>query len=275
MGYASLQAALTTAIDQAVQRAGDLLPRVLLAALLLLGGWLLARLARAITVRLLQPFGRLAASPSINRTMARIGIERSAPDILGSLVFWLVIVVFVTAATDTLGLPLLATWLAGVSQYLPRLVLAVLIVLGGLLVGALVRDAATTGATAAGVASPALIGRGAQAVVVLIATVTAVDQVNIDSRFLTTAFALVVGGIVGGVALAFGLGARTAVANVIAAHYVRQTYQIGHTVRVGSVEGRIVELTSTAVVVESHEGRVLLPAKTFDEAPSTLLTGRG
>ena len=69
-----------------------------------------------------------------------------------------------------------------------------------------------------------------------------------------------------------GLGARTAVSNIIASHYVAQAYRVGQTVRVAGVEGRIVETTPTAVFVAGPEGRVMIPAKTFAENASTLVT---
>jgi len=58
--------------------------------------------------------------------------------------------------------------------------------------------------------------------------------------------------------LAFGLGARTAVTNIIAAHYLRQIYRVGHSVKVGDVHGKIVEITNTAVILECTDGRAVV-----------------
>ena len=46
-------------------------------------------------------------------------MERGASEVISRIVFWVVFLLFFTAATETLGLPVLATWLAGVSYYLP------------------------------------------------------------------------------------------------------------------------------------------------------------
>jgi hypothetical protein len=51
-------------------------------------------------------------------------VARKASDVIGSFVFWAVFIVFLGAATDTLGLPVLATWLSGLSRFLPRLLVA-------------------------------------------------------------------------------------------------------------------------------------------------------
>jgi small-conductance mechanosensitive channel len=181
---------------------------------------------------------------------------------------------FFTAATETLGLPVLATWLGGVSYYLPRVLVAVLIVFAGLLAGNLARDAITGAADAARLTYGSLLGQAVQGVILLIAIVTSVDQLGIESRFLTATITIVIGAIIGAAALAFGLGSRTAVSNIIAVHYLRQIYRVGHTVKVGNVHGKILEITPTAVIIEESDGRVLVPAKEFSEGISVLITGQ-
>ncbi len=55
-------------------------------------------------------------------------------------------------------------------------------------------------------------------------------------------------------------------------HYLRKQFQIGQTVRIAGVEGRIAEITSTAVIMESESGRILVPARNFEEETSILVT---
>jgi small-conductance mechanosensitive channel len=79
--------------------------------------------------------------------------------------------------------------------------------------------------------------------------------------------------VLGAFALAFGLGARAAVSNIIGAHYLRQTFEIGHVVRFGAIEGTVTAITSTAVIIRIPEGQVIVPAKQFSEEVSVLVTG--
>jgi small-conductance mechanosensitive channel len=257
---------------QAGERITAYLPNLLAASALLLVGWVLARLLQASTRQVLGRLRWLMHTRPMEAALRRLGIERSLVDIVGRIVFWVVLLFFFIAVTETLGLPVLATWLRGVSLYMPRVLMAVLIVLAGILGGNLARDAVSTTTAVATSSYAPLLGRIAQVVIVSIAVVTAVDQVGIDSKFLTAAVMVVIGAIIGGTALAFGLGARTVVGNIIACHYLRQTYRVGHTVRVGDVQGRILEITSTGVIVEGRDGRVLIPASEFSAAMSVLVT---
>ena len=75
----------------------------------------------------------------------------------------------------------------------------------------------------------------------------------------------------GAAALAFGLGAHNTVSNIIAAHYVRKAYRVGDSVRIGKQQGRIIEITQIAVLLDTDEGRVMVPTRQFNEEVSVLL----
>ena len=220
----------------------------------------LARLLRAWSVRLIGSLGWLSRGQAIQNALKRIGIDRPASEVIGNIVFWVVLLLFFTAATETLGLPVLANWLGGVSYYLPRVLVAVLIV---------------AAAGAGGFSYGSLLGGTAQVAILLIAVMTGVDQMGIESRFLALTITIVVGAVIGGAALAFGLGSQTTVSNIIASHYLRQIFMVGHIVKINGVNGKIVDFTPTSVILESPDGRVVVPAKAFSESVSVLVTKEG
>jgi len=271
MDYQHWTLALQQAMDLVVQKTSGYLPNILGAIALLIGGWLLARVLRFACLRLVGGLDSILRRHGMERLLLRIGLQRSVSELISGIVYWLVFLVFFVAATETLGLPVVATWIGGLSTYLPRILVALLILLGGFLVGSLARDAVVSGATAAGIAYGALLGRVVFIAIVLVAVVTGIDQIGIESRFLTMTIAISIGSLVGAVALAFGLGARTAVSNIIAAHYLRQIYRVGHVVRIGEAQGKISEITNTTVILENANDRLAVPAKEFSEKTSILL----
>jgi small-conductance mechanosensitive channel len=270
--YSQWSEALSSGLADLTARLADYLPRALGAVALVLGGWILAYLLSRLIGRLARHFDWLFGSKLVERMLERLGIRKPASEIVGSLVFWAVLLLFITAATETLGLPVIATWIAGLSYYLPRVLVSLLLLLGGVLAGNLAGNAVQRAAAAVGVAQAALLGRTVQVAILLVAVVTAVEQLGIDTDFLTTTITIFIGAIVGAAALAFGLGARTHVGNLIAAHYLRQAYRTGQTVRVAGVGGTLAEIGPTSAVIETEEGRVLVPAREFSEGVSVLVT---
>ena len=130
----------------------------------------------------------------------------------------------------------------------------------------------TIPARAGGLTRGDLLGRAAQIAIVTAIGVAGVEQLGIDSQFLTVTLSVTMGAALGGAALAFALGARTEVSNIVAMHYVRKTYKVGQRVALGDVTGRVRELTTTAVVLETETERVHVPGKVFGEGISRLLT---
>jgi small-conductance mechanosensitive channel len=250
-------------------------PRLLGAAALLIVGWLLAVLTRLLASRLVQAVGRMVPGGVLRRGLPQPTVARQVSDIIGLIVFWAVLLFFLAAAADTLGLPILGSSLAGLGSYVPRIAGAVLIAVFGLILGNLARDAVAATASAAGAPFAVTIGQIARSAVLVAAGLIAVAELGIDITLLTAVISVTLLAVLGAFSLAFGLGARTAMSNIIGAHYLRQTFEVGQQVRVGSIEGTISAITATVVRVRVAEGEVVIPAKQFSETPSTLLTMGG
>jgi len=84
--------------------------------------------------------------------------------------------------------------------------------------------------------------------------------------------AVILGALLGGGALAFSLGARQMVSNLLAAQQLRQHYQVGDHIRIGELDGTVLEITARSVILETEEGRAQVPACQFDEQPCVVLS---
>jgi len=263
--------ALAGVLNRTLERLALDLPNVLGAFLLLLAGWIVAHLLRTAAVRLTLLGERALARISAGRGIAPIHLPGASAKILGSVVFWVVVLFFLTAATQVLGLHTFTAWLARVADYLPTVFAGVLIIVAGFLVSRLAREVAEAAAVSTGERQRALIGRLVQAAILVTAILVGAEQIGIKVTFLVILVAAAGISLVGAVALALSLGSREYVANLIGAHYLRQRYSVGQLVRVAGYEGRILELTDTAVVLETAEGRASLPAKVFNEQAIVLV----
>jgi small-conductance mechanosensitive channel len=247
------------------------LPSLIGALVLLAAGWLLARLLRVLTVR-----GMHLAETLIERLAgaSRLRVGRSA-NVLGTIVYWVVLLFFVTAATQVLGLQTFTDWLARLLDYLPTLAAGVLIVVAGYLLASFVADLVLATATRLQPAQRTALARLAQGATLVAAILVGADQIGIRVTWLAILAAVIIASVLGGVTIAVSLGARGYVANLIGAHYLRQAFRVGQRVRVAGFEGRIVEVSATSLVLEATEGRVALPGRVYNDEPIVLLTGNG
>ena len=251
-----------------VERITGHLPQLLGALALLLVGWVLARLLRTAARR---GAALLDALISRNRAGSRWRVGRSAA-LLGSIVYWVVLLFFVTAATHTLGLQTFTEWLARLLDHLPALAAGLLIVVAGYLLSGFVADLVQATATALAPAQRSALARLAQGATLVVALLVGADQMGLRITWIAILAAVLLGTLLGGVTLAVSLGARSYVANLIGAHYLRQALRLGQQVRVAGFEGRIVDVSATSLVLETADGRVVLPAKVYHDEAIVVLT---
>ncbi len=260
-------------IRSSVSVAVGYLPTVAGSLLLVFVGWVLAKLfgrwARATTSRLLS---RLESAAAIRSAFEASGAITVAPVLVGMLVFWVIFLGFSAAAVEIVGLPVVTDLIGRLAVYVPNLVAAAAMLLGGLVVAWLARTAVARTARDARIAQAAALASVVHGLIVVVAIVVALEQLGINGRVLELTIAVTVGSVLAAVALAFGFGARGSVANLIAARYAAKLFRVGQSIRIDGVEGIVVEIGSTAVILETVDGTVAVPAVRFQESTVVLLT---
>jgi hypothetical protein len=266
---------LTQLIQQAERFTG--LPRnALFASLVLVLGWLLALFMRSVTARLVREVASFMSSGSRAADDVESTLSRHRIDVLlGRGAFWIVFVLTLMFASERLGLPVLNSWLGVVAAYLPRVFTCLVIIFTGVIVGSLGRSALTRALPSTDHLDPERLGVVLQMLVVGISGLVAVQQLGIDVGFITNVVTIALIGFFAASAIAFGLGGRAAVANILAGHYVRELYEVGNTVRIEGMEGRIVRMTATAVILATQDGETAVPTHLFASATSTRVASRG
>ncbi len=249
------------------------LPSIAAALLLLLVGLVAARVVRTLTLKLLHLLNLFLERVLSGRIRAVVHFSSGITRLLAAILFWITLFVFATAALRTAGLTGIAAWLERVVDFLPGIVSGGLIVVVGYILAGLVREVTLAAAHSAEFTEAVVISRLAQAVTLVTALMIGLDQIGIDVSFLTTMLGISSAALLFGFALAFGLGARTLVSNLIAAHHLRDMLEPGQQIRMGEWEGTVLEVAATAVILDTESGRVSVPAKLYQEQPVVLLLG--
>ena len=269
LSYQEVITQLKAQVQHIAHQLVDAAPRIVGAVALALLGLALAFLVRALSRRLIAGLDRLVPRLRLHRGRGA-EFRTAAGWAVGRVLFWLVLLFFLTVATEILGLPVVSVWLNGIVVYLPRFLAAVLILFAGLVGGQFLRDVIMS----TGIAYATALARLGQLSVVVASSLIAVNQAGLNVDLLTSGLLLVFGIGLLGSTLTFALGARTTVANILASYYLQKTYRVGHRVRVGNYQGEIVQITATVVVLDAEQGRISVPASVFAEQASILLVER-
>jgi hypothetical protein len=196
----------------------NFVPNLVVALVILVLGWLIgALLGRAVA----QVFRSLKVDDALRRAgfesfLHRGGVRLDSGAFLGALVKWFVIIVFLVAAFDVLGLAQVNLFLQEVVLgYLPRVLAAALVLLVGGVVGDIASRLVVTAAKTAGVASAHFAGAVAKWAVWVFAILVALSHLGIATAFSQTLFTGVVIAISLALGLSFGLGGQEAASRYI------------------------------------------------------------
>ncbi|MDH5427310.1 MAG: hypothetical protein OEY57_03955, partial [Nitrospirota bacterium] len=195
-------------------------PKGLGAIMLLALGILLGKIVEAGISRILNMVGvdRLLSGTGLISLLQKTGSKRTISQIIGLLSFWLVFLLFLISATEALSLALLSETLTALVHYLPKIGMATLILVLGLLATNFVRDIISVACDSSGIQQGTIIAQTVYIAATLLVIVTAINELGIDTSLLNQIIVLVIAGLIAGSALSFGFGSRSAVRNLIAAH---------------------------------------------------------
>ncbi|MDH5564164.1 MAG: hypothetical protein OEY91_11155, partial [Nitrospirota bacterium] len=212
----------TTTLEQSFEASVKLFMTFLpksLGALLLLGlGILLGKIVETGTSRILNMIGmdRLLSGTGLLSLLQKTGSKKTISQIIGLLGFWLVFLLFLISATEALSLALLSETLTALVHYLPKMGMAVLILILGLLTTNFVRDIISLACESSGIRQGTVIAQTVYIAATLLVIVTAINELGIDTSLLNQIIVLIIAGLIAGAALSFGFGSRSAVRNLIA-----------------------------------------------------------
>lgn len=211
------QEALINSWTQVLASFLGVLPKFFGAVLIFAIGLIIAYWAKKVFVGLLKvfKFEKVSKGLKLEQYLKKAEIKLSLTDLLGTIVEWIVVLVFFLAVVDILGLTVVSGVLLSVLGYVPNVIAAVLIFAAGYIVANVV-DGLVRGALASvdhKVAKP--LGKFARWLILLIAFFAAVDQLKIAQGLINTFFQGLTYTMVLAIGLSVGLGAKDLVSKVL------------------------------------------------------------
>lgn len=193
------------------------LPRLAIAVAILLVGWLVAKAVRFGVVRALRAvnFHVLTLRAGVDGLLEQGGSKRDTTQIVGLLAYLAVILVALLAAFNSLGLPQITAIVGKILLFVPRLLVALLVLVFGSYFARFGDQAMQGYARGVGISDADLLGRAIHYGIMIFVVLLAVDHLNIGGGLIQQTFLILLGGVVLALALAFGLGGRSRAAELI------------------------------------------------------------
>jgi flagellar biosynthesis protein FliQ len=193
-----------------LRQAAEFLPRLAVALIVFIVGWILAKVARYSIMKGLRAvnFHVVTQRAGLDGFFKQGGIRADTTEIIALIVYWLVILGALVVGFNMLGLIYVTDLLGRVILFVPKVLVALLVLAFGAYFARFIANAVTAYCKNVHMQDAEILGRLAQYAILTFVILIALDQVNIGGDIVRQSFLIILAGVVFALALAFGLGGK-------------------------------------------------------------------
>ncbi len=186
------------------------IPAIAGAIIILVVGWLLAKLIEAVVVRVLRAVRLDQASDKagIANVLAQGDIRISLSELIGGVIYWLVVLVAIATMLDALNLKMASDLISRLAEYVPNIIAAIFILIIGSFLANFIATLIRTAGSNAGLKNAKLLGQIFQVILIVFTIIVAIEQLKIATALLILTVNIILISIGLGAAIAFGLGCK-------------------------------------------------------------------
>lgn len=203
---------IVNALNDAVKLILTFIPRLVGFLVILIVGLIIAwAVSKALTFLLRKVgFDRMSNRIGLSRLEQRMNVSLDAAGVLGKVVYWFILLIFLIPAADALGVPAVSNILNTLVAYIPNVFVAVLVLFLGALFATFVADIVRGAVASAKIGNPNVFAGIARWSIIGFAVLVALEQLKIAPDLINELFGAVVAAVAIAFALAFGLGGQDA-----------------------------------------------------------------
>jgi small-conductance mechanosensitive channel len=243
----------------------DFVPRALTGIVILLVGWLVAKLIQRLLQGILGKikFDEFLERLGITAMLTRAALRDHPSRFVPRIIYYVIVILFVRMAAIAVGLNEIADAINAMLAYVPSVFAAIIILLFGNVIAQFAGNAVAQSADNSGIEYSKALGRLVSAVIVFLVMVFALAQLKIDMSIVNSVVLIVFAGFALAFAMAFGLGTRGIMRNIVAGFYARKLFKTGDEVEVAGVHGKVTSINAVTTLLERKGTQVAIPNQVF------------
>jgi len=237
------------------------IPSFVGALVVILIGWIISKVVRKIVKKALAAIGIDRIGEEIEKIdlVRKSGMSIKISGFLSSVIYYLMMLIFIVAGTDILGMPAISQLMTDLLAYVPNLIVAIVIMGIGLLIADFLKNMVHTACKSVGIPAYSMIANIVFYFVLINVLILALSQAKIDTDFLKNNLSLILAGIIFAFALGYGIASKDLASNFLASFYLRNKFNIGDNITIDGISGEIVEIDTNYVKVKTSTSTQLVP----------------
>ena len=260
---ADWKAKLSQSLSSMLENADEVLFGFLKALGIIIAAWLVFKIVMFLVKKILKVVKADLLSDKINEADL-FGIPSLRLDIgkiLTQFVKWVMILIFVIVGADLLNLTIISEEIANLLRYLPTMLTALVIFMGGLYIARMIKKTLNNLFDSVGIGGSKIAGNVIFYLLAIFSTITALNHAGIDTAIITSNFTIILGAFLFAIALGFGLGSKEIITDLLRTFYARRTFGIGDEIVVKGRKGIIEAIENNTVILKTKNGIFIIPIK--------------
>ena len=211
-------------------------------------------------------FDDLVAKTGLTDGLKQVDIKQTPSQLVATTIFWMIMLYFLLATFKQLGLDEAVRALENFIAFLPSVISALIIFIGGALLAGFVGRTVQGTLASMGISVHQVLGNGVKFFLLIVVAIVVMEQLGMDVTLLTNIVTNIITIVVAGVALAFGLGGRSVVRNVLAGYYARERFSPGDCVVIQEKEGTLEWIGTVNTLIRLKSGFLTIPNTELTES---------
>ena len=238
-------------------------PNILGAILILIIGWFIVKIVVFLLKRILKfaKVDRLTDVINEKDLFGNVDLKFNISNVIIGFVKWLLFLVFLIIASDIMNWKIVSVEIGNLLRYLPKLFSAIALFMVGLYIANFVKKAIKGVFESFDLNGSKAMSSLVFYIIAIIITITALNQAGIDTEIITNNLTIILGAFLASIAIAFGLGSKDVVGDLLRAFYTRKNFEVGQRINFKNVTGTIESIDNITMSVKTDKGKVVLPIR--------------
>lgn len=252
---------LKALFDELLAQLGAAIPNIIGALVVFVAGRMLAGLVARLIKKLLATIGvdKLAERLNDIEIIEKSSVRLVPSVLLSKIVYYILLFIFIIAATDILGMPAVSQLMTDLLNYIPNLLSAFIVLVIGIFLADFIKGIVLTTCKSLGIPAGKVIANVVFYFLFLNIIMITLSQARIDTEFIQDNLSIILAGVVLAFALAYGHASRNIIANFLASFYNKNVVKEGDLIQIDGVKGKVIKVDSSTIHIKAEDRTVLIP----------------
>ena len=250
-------------VKEVLLRFASAIPNVIGSIAIILVGWLISKIVSKALEKVFLGLKIDRFGDKLNETefATKAKLKVKVSTFLSKLVYYVLMLIFLMMATETLGMDVVSNMMSDLIAYLPRLLSAIILFVLGIYLAEFIKNIVYAACVSLAIPSSKIISTFVFYLVFLTLTISALAQASIETSLITSNLTVILGGVILAFAIGYGFASRDTMANFIASFYSKNKVKVGDLISIDGSKGKVVAMDSISITLQADGKVIIIPLK--------------